>query len=133
MTATTTAPSVARMFRDRVTVSSGREAFRVPGADGTWRPVTWAVTAEQVDALAAGLIALGVEPGERVAIMAGTRYEWIVADLAVMCAGAATTTVYPSTGAPDMAFILADSQSRVVIAEDASQLAKLRAHRAELP
>lgn len=132
-TRTDAAPSVARMFRDRVTASGSREAFRVPGPDHTWRPITWAATAEQVDALAAGLIALGVEPGERVAIMAGTRYEWIVADLAVMCAGAATTTVYPSTGAPDVAYILADSQSRVVIAEDPTQLAKLRAHRAELP
>jgi long-chain acyl-CoA synthetase len=133
MSTTTGAPSIARMFRDRVTASAGREAFRVPMFDGTWRPVTWAHIRERVDALAAGLIALGVAPGERVAILCGTRYEWILADLAVMCAGAATTTVYPSTGAPDVAYIVADSQSRVVVAEDAGQLAKLREHRAELP
>ncbi|WP_103381481.1 AMP-dependent synthetase/ligase [Pseudonocardia dioxanivorans] len=132
-TTASAAPSVARMFHNRVHASADREAFRVPESDGTWRAITWGETGERVGRLAAGLIALGVEAGDRVAIMAGTRYEWIVADLAIMCAGAATTTVYPTTGAPDVAFILADSGSRVVFAEDETQVAKLRAHRDELP
>lgn len=84
-------------------------------------------------AIAAGLIGLGVRPEERVALASSTRVEWILADLAVMCAGAATTTVYPSTNAEESAFILADSDSRVLIAEDAAQLAKARESRAGLP
>jgi long-chain acyl-CoA synthetase len=86
-----------------------------------------------VHAVAAGLMDLGVRPEERVAIAANTSVQWILADLGVLCAGAATTTVYPSTTAEETAFILADSGSRVLIAEDAGQLDKARQRRAELP
>ena len=95
--------------------------------------MTWAEAGEQVSRIAAGLLALGLEPEQRVGIASGTRYEWIVADLAVMCAGGATTTVYPSTNAEDTAYILSDSECRVVFAEDDEQIAKLRDNRAELP
>ncbi|NMI02174.1 AMP-dependent synthetase/ligase [Pseudonocardia acidicola] len=124
--------SVARMFIDRVTTAGSREAFRLPGAGDSWESVSWQTTGDRVTDLAAGLLAVGLEAGERVAIVSGTRFEWILADLAVMCAGGATTTVYPSTIAEDVAYILSDSQSRVVIAEDAAQLAKVRERRAEL-
>ncbi|MHA6791942.1 AMP-dependent synthetase/ligase [Pseudonocardia bannensis] len=127
------AATIAGMFLDRVAGGANDEAFRFPAADGSWESVTWRATGERVTKLAAGLLALGIAPGERVAIVSGTRYEWILADLAVMCAGAATTTVYPSTIADDVAYILSDSDSRVVIAEDPTQLAKLRERRAELP
>ena len=67
------------------------------------------------------------------ALASGTRYEWVVADFGILAAGAATTTVYPTTNAPDVAFIVANSGSRIVIAEDDKQVEKLRTHRAELP
>jgi len=124
-------PSVAAQFRERVATSGGREAFRWP-ADGGWQSATWAQAGAAVDELAAGLLALGLEPGQRVGILAGTRYEWITSDLAVMCAGGATTTVYPSTNAEDVAFILSDSGSVMVFAENDAQLAKLRERRDEL-
>jgi long-chain acyl-CoA synthetase len=76
---------------------------------------------------------LGVRPEERVALAANTSVDWILSDLGVLCAGAATTTVYPTTNAEETAFILADSGSRVLFAEDAGQLAKARERRAELP
>ncbi|MGH4027242.1 MAG: AMP-dependent synthetase/ligase, partial [Pseudonocardiaceae bacterium] len=72
-------------------------------------------------------------PEQRVAIASGTRYEWVLADLTVMCAGAATTTIYPSAISQDVAFILADSDSRFVFAENDEQIVKLREHRAALP
>ena len=83
--------------------------------------------------MAAGLLALGIQPEERVAIASATRIEWLYADLAIMCAGAATTAVYPSTGGEDVAFILSDSGTRIVFAEDDAQVAKLRAQRDHLP
>jgi long-chain acyl-CoA synthetase len=126
------APTLAQLFLDRVAQSPDAEAFRFPGDDG-WQSVTWSQVQEQVKALAAGLVALGVEPEQRVAIASGTRYEWILADLAIMGVGAATTTVYPSTASSDLVYILTDSQSGVVIAEDDAQVARLVAHRAELP
>ncbi|WP_405936683.1 long-chain fatty acid--CoA ligase [Streptomyces sp. NBC_00726] len=132
-------PSVATLFIDRVAATPDGEAYRYPvpaaGGEGPdeWKSLSWAQAAERVYAVAAGLIALGVNPEERVALASSTRVEWILADLGVMCAGAATTTVYPSTNAEESAFILADSESRVLIAEDAAQLAKARERRAELP
>ncbi|MEV6420511.1 AMP-dependent synthetase/ligase [Streptomyces sp. NPDC051662] len=132
-------PSVATLFIERVSATPDAEAYRfpVPAPTGQgpdeWRSLSWREAAERVYAIAAGLIALGVRPEERVALASSTRVEWILADLGVMCAGAATTTVYPSTNTEESAYILADSESRVLIAEDAAQLAKAREHRAELP
>ncbi|MGV9856329.1 AMP-dependent synthetase/ligase [Streptomyces sp. NPDC003442] len=132
-------PSLATHFLQRVEATPDKEAYRypVPPASGTgpaeWRPMTWRESADRVFAIAAGLIDLGIRPEERVALAASTRVEWILADLGVLCAGAATTTVYPTTNADETSFILSDSGSRVLIAEDAAQLAKVRAQRAELP
>ncbi|MFE7277762.1 AMP-dependent synthetase/ligase [Streptomyces sp. NPDC057623] len=130
-------PSVATLFLERVAATPDAEAYRHPVASGEgpdeWKSLSWAQAAERVYAVAAGLIELGVEPEQRVALAASTRIEWILADLGIMCAGAATTTVYPQTNAEESAFILADSESRVLIAEDAAQLAKAKEKRAELP
>ena len=124
--------NVAVQFQERVAASSDREAFRYPRGE-SWESVTWGEAGEKVSRLAAGLLSLGVEPEQRVGIASGTRYEWILADLAIMCAGAATTTVYPSTMAEDVAYILADSECVVVFAEDDEQVAKLREHKSQLP
>ncbi|MFJ2903130.1 AMP-dependent synthetase/ligase [Streptomyces sp. NPDC087212] len=131
--------SVAAVFLERVAATPDAEAYRypVPPASGQgpddWASLTWAEAAERVHAIAAGLIELGVHPEQRVALASATRIEWILADLGILCAGAATTTVYPQTNADESAFILADSESRVLIAEDAGQLAKVQERRVELP
>ncbi|MEV8127886.1 AMP-dependent synthetase/ligase [Streptomyces sp. NPDC085944] len=132
-------PSVAGLFLERVAATPDAEAYRypVPPASGEgpddWKSLTWGQAAERVYAIAAGLIELGVLPEQRVALASSTRLEWILADLGIMCAGAATTTVYPQTNADESAYILSDSESRVLIAEDAAQLAKAREKKAELP
>jgi long-chain acyl-CoA synthetase len=128
----TRAPNLALLFLHRVEASADREAFRYP-ENGKWVSVTWKRAAERVEALAAGLLALGVAPEDRIGIASTTRLEWILADLAILCAGAATTTVYPSTNAEDTAYILADSESRIVFAEDDKQLGKLTERRNDLP
>ena len=132
-------PSVAGLFLERVAATPDAEAYRYPvpssadqGPD-EWKSLSWAQAAERVYAIAAGLIELGAQPEQRVALAAGTRIEWILADLGIMCAGAATTTVYPQTNADESAYILSDSESRVLIAENAEQLAKVKEKRAELP
>ncbi|MEV6805513.1 long-chain fatty acid--CoA ligase [Streptomyces sp. NPDC017405] len=132
-------PSVAALFLERVASTPDAEAYRypVPPAAGQgpddWASLSWAQAADRVYAIAAGLIELGIEAEQRVALASSTRVEWILADLAIMCAGGATTTVYPQTNADESAFILSDSESRVLIAEDAAQLAKAVEKRAELP
>ncbi|MGW0777718.1 AMP-dependent synthetase/ligase [Streptomyces sp. NPDC002835] len=132
--------SVAHLFLSRVGATPGGEAYRypVPAGDGAsgaeeWRSLTWAQTAERVRAIAAGLLALGMRREERVAISSSTRVEWILADLGVMCAGAAATAVYPSTNADETVHILSDSGSRAIFVEDAAQLAKVVAHTDRLP
>lgn len=127
------ARSVGEMFYSRVKEAGHREAFRFPDANENWQSMTWAQTGEKVTRLAAGLVALGIQPEERVAIAASTRIEWIFVDLAINCAGAATTTVYPTTVADDTAYILSDSDSRIVFAEDDEQIAKLVEKKSELP
>ncbi len=124
--------SLGRMFFDRVRATPDLEAYRYPDGGG-WRSLTWGQTGERVRRIAAGLVALGLQPEQRVAIASSTRYEWILADLAIMSSGAATTTVYPSSLADDVAFILGDSGSRVVFAEDSTQVAKLLQQRQALP
>jgi long-chain acyl-CoA synthetase len=125
--------SVAATFLDTVARKSSQEAFRHPAPDGSWASLTWAQTAERARELGAGFAALGVGLEDRVAIASSTRIEWILADLGVLLAGAATTTVYPNTRPEDVAFILSDSGSAVVVAEDAVQVAKVADHRGDLP
>ncbi|MBX7546938.1 AMP-dependent synthetase/ligase [Streptomyces sp. NPDC004232] len=132
-------PSVASLFLERVAATPDAEAYRypVPPSSGQgpddWKSLSWAQAAERVYAIAAGLIELGLQPEQRVALAASTRVEWILSDLGILCAGGATTTVYPQTNADESAFILSDSESRVLIAEDAAQVAKAVEKRAELP
>ncbi|MCZ4603408.1 AMP-dependent synthetase/ligase [Streptomyces sp. Lzd4kr] len=132
-------PSVATLFLERVAATPDAEAYRypVPAASGQgpdeWKSLSWGQASERVYAIAAGLIELGVQAEQRVALASSTRIEWILADLGIMCAGAATTTVYPQTNAEESAFILSDSESRVLIAEDGAQVAKALEKRAELP
>lgn len=124
------APSVARMVSDRVAATPDAEAFRWPeaGPDGTetWRSMTWGEANVRVIELAAGLLAAGVQPEQRVIVYAATRLEWALADLAVNCAGAATTTVYPSSLPEDVLHIVTDSGAVVAIVEDETKAAVLR-------
>ena len=130
------ARSVAHLFRDRVAATPDRPAFMhaiVRESGDEWVTDTWAQVDTIVREIGAGLVALGVEAEDRVAIASSTRYEWALADLAIMVSGGATTTIYPTTIAEDVAFILADSGAKVVFAENADQLEKLRSIREQTP
>lgn len=124
--------NMAVQFLDRVAASPQSEAFRYPVGE-TWESLTWQQAGDKVRSLSAGLLSLGIESEQRIGIASGTRYEWILADLAVVCSGAATTTVYPTTNAEDTAYILGDSECRMVFAEDDEQIAKLKEHKSSLP
>ena len=125
-------PNFAQLFLDRVAKSSSLEAYRFPKGDA-WESVTWKQAGDRVNNLAAGLLSLGIQPEQRVGIASSTRYEWVLADLAVMCAGGATTTVYPSTNDEDTAYIVGDAECQVVFAEDDVQIKKLADRKADLP
>lgn len=124
--------TVGRMFLAAVEEFGPRPAYLYRGADDAWTTMSWDETHQRVSELAAGLLSLGVGLEDRVAIASSTRIEWILVDLAIMCAGGATTTVYPNTKDHDVWHILSDSGSTVIFAEDASQVDKIRAHRESL-
>jgi long-chain acyl-CoA synthetase len=116
--------SIPDMFLQRVAATPAANAIAYPSSSGpVW--LTWEAVSERASAIAAGLHSIGVLPEDRVAIAANTRVEWLLADLGILCAGAATTTVYPTTEPKDAAFILHDSGSKVLIAEDLTQVNKI--------
>jgi long-chain acyl-CoA synthetase len=124
--------SVPELFLDRVGRTPDAEAFR-HRVGGGWRSLTWADTEARVRAVASGLRALGVGMEDVCGILSGTRLEWVLADYGILCAGGATSTIYPSSTAEECAFILADSGALICFVEDAAQVQKLAGRRAELP
>ena len=96
------------------------------GADG-WTDVPYRALLQDVDALAAELLARGVQHGERVAVLGRTGYEWVVVDLALLSVGAVVVPVYPTSSAHQIRHVLADSGAGLCFAEDAEDAARLQA------
>ncbi|HMV68167.1 MAG TPA: long-chain fatty acid--CoA ligase [Myxococcota bacterium] len=125
--------SVPELLLYRIGETPEDVGWEYPDASGRWVEMTWRECGQRVRALAAGLRAIGIESEQRVSILATTRIEWILADLAVMCAGAAVTTIYPSNTPAECKFIINDSDTRIVFAENQGQADKLVSIRAEIP
>jgi long-chain acyl-CoA synthetase len=83
--------------------------------------------------IAGGLVTLGIEPGDRVAVLSETRPEWTLADFGVTCAGAALVPIYHTNSPEECRYVLEHSETRAVICEDAAQLAKIEQVRSQLP
>ncbi|SDG84948.1 long-chain acyl-CoA synthetase [Sinosporangium album] len=98
-----------------------------------WRSVTAGEFRGEVAKLAKGLISAGVEPGDRVALMSRTRYEWTVADYAIWAAGAVSVPIYETSSAEQVKWIISDSGSKSVIVEHADHEARVREVLADLP
>lgn len=93
--------------------------------DGKWQAISWNEVQKKVFDLTAGLRKLGVKKGDKVAILSRTRYEWTLADLAIISCGAITVPIYESSLSETISYILENSQSKVVFVETDSQLAKV--------
>jgi long-chain acyl-CoA synthetase len=124
--------SIPDLFFARVAATPDALAFLHP-EDEIWKSLSWRETASRVRELACGLLSLGLSAGDRVAIVSSTRLEWILADLAVACAGGVTATVYPVSTEEDTSFILTDSRAAIVFAEDAAQARRIVSRRDALP
>ncbi|HEX6499269.1 MAG TPA: AMP-dependent synthetase/ligase [Micromonosporaceae bacterium] len=101
--------------------------------DAGWQDVTCAQFRDQVIAVARGLIAAGVEPGTRVALMSKTRYEWTLLDYAIWACGAATVPIYETSSAEQVAWILSDSAAQVAVVETAAHAAVVAGVRDRVP
>lgn len=109
-------PNVVAMFTARVQRSAHQPALRTKEG-GAWRAWSWAQWHQASRAIAAGLLDLGVARGDRVALLARTRREWVVADLAIAMAGAVSVPVYTSLAAEQARAILDDSGASVLVTE----------------
>jgi long-chain acyl-CoA synthetase len=101
--------------------------------DGEWADLTYTELWQQVRDLARGLVALGVEVGDRVSILANTRVEFTVVDLAASTTGAIVVPVYPTNSADECEWVVGDSGAKVIFCEDAAQVAKIDEVRTGLP
>ena len=125
--------SVAEMFRWRVQETPNNDALLRPTPQNTFEALSWSDVKTRADAMAGGLLSLGLTLEQRVSILCSTRVDWVIADIGIMCAGGATTTIYPSNTPDECQFILSDSATRIIFCEDAGQVAKIIEKRAELP
>jgi long-chain acyl-CoA synthetase len=101
--------------------------------DGRWEDVTYAEFAAQVAAVAKGLIAGGIQAGDRVGLLAKTRYEWTVLDYAIWTAGGVVVPVYETSSADQISWILADSGARAIVVETAEHAAAVKSVRDQAP
>jgi len=115
-------PNIIAMFLARAE-QKGDAPFLWAKREGEWRATSWREAARQVSALAAGLKSIGLEPGDRVALVSENRPEWLIADLAIMAAGCITVPTYTTNTTRDHAHILENSGARAVIVSN-QKLAK---------
>ena len=124
--------TLAKLFLHRCRTLGERTAHREK-ALGIWRSHTWAAFLDSARAIGLGLAALGLKRGEVVSILSEDRKEWIYADLGIQCVGGIVSGIYTTDGAGQLAYLLADSQSRFLVVENEEQLDKFLQVRDRVP
>ncbi|HVT06267.1 MAG TPA: long-chain fatty acid--CoA ligase [Polyangia bacterium] len=124
--------SAVEMWRRRVAKTPTRPAFRLHDGAG-WKVMTFAEADAAARELAAGLVAAGVAPGDRICLLSQTRVEWALCDVAILMAGGVTVPIYGSNTAEQCEFIARDAGAKLVIVEDDGQRDKIAAIRGRLP
>jgi long-chain acyl-CoA synthetase len=118
---------------ERVKETPNKALFSTPTADGGWKDVTSSEFLEQVKALAKGFIASGIEPGDKIAMMCKTRYEWTLIDFAIWFAGAVMVPVYETSAPSQIHWNIADSGAIAFIGETPDHFARFDEVHPELP
>ncbi|HEY2443325.1 MAG TPA: long-chain fatty acid--CoA ligase [Streptosporangiaceae bacterium] len=129
---TTTPMTMARLTTDAAGRYGDRPALRSKH-DGEWTDTSFTQVAGNVEQLALGLIALGIQPGDRVCILADTQPDWSMASLAIWSAAAVLVTIYPSSSAEECEWVAGNSEATAVICGNAAQVAKIQQIRGSLP
>ncbi len=125
--------NVTDLLIDRVKATPDRALFALPTEDGGWRDVSSAEFLRQVTALAKGLVAAGIEPGDKIGLMAKTRYEWTLIDFATWFAGAVLVPVYETSAPAQILWNLTDSGAVAIITETAEHFARFDEIRPDVP
>jgi long-chain acyl-CoA synthetase len=129
---TTRYSTVPKMFLERVARQPEKVALRFKYL-GIWRDITWRQYCENVRHTCLGLVSLGIERGDRVAVIGENRPEWLYSDLATMSAGAVTVGIYTTSSATQCEYVVGHSEARIFIAEDEEQLDKALFFRERTP
>ncbi|PZU48273.1 MAG: long-chain fatty acid--CoA ligase [Microbacterium sp.] len=124
--------NIADLLVERVKATPSLALFAVPDGDG-WRDITAAEFQREVIALAKGFVAAGIQPGEKVAFIARTTYEWSLVDFALFFAGAVMVPVYETSSASQVSWIVSDSGAIAVLSETDEHAARVAEVRGELP
>lgn len=124
--------SIPTVFREQVAKLQSRPMV-YGKRDGHWRPLTWSQMGERVHHAAAGLVKLGLKPGDVVGLLAESGPEWVLADLATLSAGCADAAMYDAATPSAAAYILGDAEARAVFVSSPEQLAKVMAAAREQP
>lgn len=124
--------NVTDLLEQRVAATPDRALFATPEGD-TWRDMTALQFRDRVVAVAKGLVAEGVQPGDRIGLMCKTSFEWSLIDFALFYAGAVMVPIYETSSALQVHWILEDSAARGVITETAEHAERLAEIRAEAP
>jgi long-chain acyl-CoA synthetase len=124
--------TIAGLIADAAAKHAEKTAVRFK-RDGAWHDVSYAELATLVQEVGLGLIDLGVEPGERLCILANTRPEWTYADLGASSAGAVVVPIYQTNSPEECLWVISDSGASAIVCEDDEQLAKIAAIRDQLP
>lgn len=120
------------VLRERCRIDASKNAFLVK-RNGNWNPVTWREVDKKVEKIAAGLLSLGLQHGDSVSILGNTRLEWTLTDLGALKIGCVSVGIYQTLSGEQSAYILKDSSSKVLFAEDMEQVKKIVPHLDELP
>jgi long-chain acyl-CoA synthetase len=129
----TTEGNLAELPRRNATEAPNATAFSVKLPSGGWTQVSWTQFADDVDAVARGLVAAGVARGDTVAIMSRTRYEWTLVDFAAWRAGAVVVPVYETSSAEQVQWILSDAGVTLAVVETAAHRSTVESVRDDLP
>ena len=124
--------SVIHMFQHRVSSQPDSEAMS-GRRNGQWYTLKWGEVGRRVRAVGCGLLSLGLAKGDRAAILATSSPDWVIADLGILAAGGATSTIYTSNTAEESAYILENSGARLCFVENDVQAAKVREVRERVP
>lgn len=127
------AENITDLLLHRVTETPNLELFAIDQGDETWKPVTASAFHDQVVALAKGFIAAGVQPGQAVAIMSRTRYEWALIDFALWWVGAVSVPIYETSAPSQMEWILSDSDAVALWVENDEHIERFKEIQAEAP
>jgi len=120
------------MLKDRCRKDSAKNAFLVK-QNKKWNPVTWAEVDDRTDKIAAGLLSLGLEPGDAVSILGNTRLEWTLSDLGILKCRCVSIGIYQTLSGEQSVYILKDSNTKILFVENKAQMDKIIPHMEDLP